>query len=205
MLEPAIQALSAGRIILASSSPRRQEIIQKLGFKVEIVPSFYNENLDRSKYNSHSDYIQDLARFKVLDVFERLEKEKTPPELIIGADTLVTLGDVIYGKPKDEQDAFKMLSCLNNKTHTVYTGVCLKTRKTEIKFYESAEVKFGDLSEDQIKAYIRTGEPLDKAGGYGIQGLGGCLVEKINGDFYTVMGMPLYSTVKHLNKLSSEL
>lgn len=77
---------------------------------MEIVPSLYNENLDRSKYNNHGDYIQDLARFKVLDVFERLKKDKTLPELIIGADTLVTLGDIIYGKPKDEQDALKMLS-----------------------------------------------------------------------------------------------
>ena len=77
---------------------------------MEIVPSLYNENLDRSKYNNHSDYIQDLARFKVLDVFERLKNDKAVPNLIIGADTLVTLGNIIYGKPKDEQDAFKMLS-----------------------------------------------------------------------------------------------
>ena len=80
------------------------------GLKVEIIPSLYNENLDRSKYSNHGDYIQDLARYKVLDVFGRLKNEETPPKLIIGADTLVTLGDKIYGKPKDEQDALRILS-----------------------------------------------------------------------------------------------
>lgn len=197
-------ALFAGRVILASSSPRRQEIIKKLGVNVEIVPSQYSENLERSKYKNHGDYIKDLAKLKVLDVYERLKNDKIHPKLIIGADTLVCLDDVIFGKPKDKNDAFRMLSRLNNKVHTVFTGVCLKTPTKEVTFYETTDVKFGNLTKTQIDAYIKTGEPLDKAGGYGIQGVGGCLVEKINGDYYTVMGLPLYSLIKHLNNLSDD-
>nr|XP_050855695.1 dTTP/UTP pyrophosphatase isoform X2 [Vespula vulgaris] len=187
MLEPTMQALTAGRLILASGSPRRYEIIQKLGLNFEVMISNYDENLDRSKYKNHGDYIQDLAKFKVHDVYQRLKNDPISPSLIIGADTFVTLGDTIYGKPKDESDAFRILSHLVNREHVVYTGVCLKTPKKEVTFYTSTKVKFGDLSEDQIKAYIKTGECLDKAGGYGAQGLGGCLIESITGDFYTIM------------------
>lgn len=196
-----MQALLAGRVILASASPRRYQIIKQLGLDVEVIASNYDENLDRSKYCTHWEYVQDLARIKVQMVDERLKNDPISPSLIIGADTLVTINNSIYGKPKDESEAFQMLSVLANKEHIVYTGVCLKTPRTEVTFHESAKVKFGDLSEAEIRAYIKTGECLDKAGAYGIQGVGGCLIEKINGDVYTVMGMPLYSTVKHLNRI----
>ncbi|XP_076177090.1 dTTP/UTP pyrophosphatase isoform X2 [Ptiloglossa arizonensis] len=164
----------------------------------------YNENLDRSGYKSHGEYVQDLAKYKVQEVYDRLKGDSVPPFLIIGADTLVTMGDIIYGKPKNEIHAFEMLSSLANKEHTVYTGVCLKTLKTEVTFHEFAKVKFGDISEEQIQLYVQSREPLDKAGGYGIQGIGGCLIEKINGDMYTVMGLPLYSITKQLNKLCTK-
>ncbi|XP_015515912.1 dTTP/UTP pyrophosphatase [Neodiprion lecontei] len=201
MLEPTKQILQAGRIILASGSPRRKEIIENLGLKPEVVPSTYDENLDRAKYKSHGDYVKDLAYFKVIEVYDRLKGDEVQPKLVIGADTIVTMGDVIYGKPTDSNDAIKILSILAGKTHTVYTGVCLKTDKDEVKFYEKTDVTFGDITQAQIEAYVKTGEPLDKAGGYGIQGFGGCLVEKINGDFFTVMGLPVYMLTKILNRL----
>ncbi|XP_043271826.1 dTTP/UTP pyrophosphatase isoform X2 [Venturia canescens] len=182
---------------------RKSFEIWLIGINAECIPSSYDENLDRNKYSNHGEYVQDLAYYKVQEVWERVQKDEPPPVLVIGADTVVTMDDKIYGKPKDESDAFRILSCLAKKNHTVYTGVCLKTPKSEIKFYESTTVQFGDISEEQIKAYIKTGEPLDKAGGYGIQGVGGCLIEKIDGDYYTVMGMPLYSLIRHLNKLFS--
>ncbi|XP_076235929.1 dTTP/UTP pyrophosphatase [Calliopsis andreniformis] len=203
MLEQTVQALTSCRVVLASGSPRRHKIIQKLGINAEIVPSLYDENLDRSIYQNHGEYVQDLAKYKVQEVYDRLKMDTVPPSLIIGADTLVTMGDLIYGKPKNESHAFEMLSNLANKEHVVYTGVCLKTPKTEVNFYECTKVKFGDLSKEQIKAYIKSGEPLDKAGAYGVQGVGGCLVEKIDGDFYTVMGMPLYAMTKRLNEIFS--
>ncbi|XP_006621237.1 uncharacterized protein LOC102679843 isoform X1 [Apis dorsata] len=201
MLEQTIQALTTSRVILASASPRRYEIMKQLGINVEIVPSMYDENLDSSIYKNYGKYVQDLAKYKVQDVYNRLQEDVIPSSLIIGADTIVTMGNIIYGKPKNKYHAFEMLSSLANKEHVVYTGVCLKTPKKEINFYESTKVKFGDISEEQIWAYTKSGEPLDKAGGYGVQGLGGCLIEKIDGDFYTVMGMPLYSLTKQLNEM----
>ncbi|XP_001608096.1 dTTP/UTP pyrophosphatase [Nasonia vitripennis] len=205
MLKSTTKTLLEGRIILASGSPRRREILQNLGIKAEVIPSTFDENLNRSNYKSHGDFVADLAAHKVQEVFERLKEAKdSKASLIIGADTIVTQGDTIYGKPKDEEDAFDILSNLAGKTHTVFTGVCLKTPKKELKFWESTEVTFGHVTEQQIRAYVETGEPLDKAGGYGIQGIGGCLVEKVNGDFYTVVGLPLYSTIKQLNNLFCE-
>ncbi|XP_068970628.1 dTTP/UTP pyrophosphatase [Bombus flavifrons] len=201
MFEQVVQVLTAGRVVLASGSPRRYEIMKQLGINIEVVSSTYDENLDRSAYKNSGDYVQDLAKYKVQEVYDRLKEDVMPPSLIIGADTLVTMGDVIYGKPKNNLHAFEMLSSLANKEHIVYTGVCLKTPKKEVNFYESTKVKFGDISEEQIWAYIKSGEPLDKAGGYGVQGLGGCLIEKIDGDFYTVMGLPLYSLTKRLNEM----
>ncbi|CAD1480137.1 unnamed protein product, partial [Heterotrigona itama] len=173
------------------------------GINIEVVSSMYDENLDRSTYKNSGEYVQDLAKYKVQEVYNRLKEDAISPSLIIGADTMVTMGNIIYGKPKNNSHAFEMLSSLANKEHVVYTGVCLKTPKKEVNFYESTKVKFGDISEEQIWTYIKSGESLDKAGGYGIQGLGACLIEKVDGDFYTVMGLPLYSMTKQLNEMFS--
>ncbi|KYN17454.1 PREDICTED: maf-like protein CTC_02076 isoform X2 [Trachymyrmex cornetzi] len=205
MLESTAQVLASGRTILASGSPRRQDILRQLRINVEVMPSLYDEKLDRCKYKGHGEYVQDIAKYKVLEVYERLKRDPVPPSLIIGADTMVTMGDVIYGKPRNEVEAFQMLSSLANKQHVVYTGVCLKTPKTELQFYESAKVKFGDVSEKQIREYIKTGDPMDKAGGYGLQGIGGCLIERIDGDYYTITGLPLYSLAKQLNRMFSNV
>ncbi|XP_018399102.1 PREDICTED: N-acetylserotonin O-methyltransferase-like protein isoform X2 [Cyphomyrmex costatus] len=157
MLESTVQVLASGRTILASGSPRRQDIMRHLRINAEVVPSLYDEKLDRSKYKGHGEYVQDIAKYKVHEVYERLKGDLVPPSLIIGGDTMVTMGDVIYGKPRSEVEAFQMLSSLANKQHIVYTGVCLKTPKSELQFYEAAKVKFGDISEKQIREYIKTG------------------------------------------------
>ncbi|KAK0174779.1 hypothetical protein PV327_010509 [Microctonus hyperodae] len=211
LLESTLQALSSSRVILASGSPRRHELIKNLvnnhtGINVECIASKYDEKLDRHLYNDHGEYVEDLAYYKVQEVYNRLKNDSKPPSLIIGADTIVTMGDIIYGKPKNSNDAFEILSSLANKEHTVYTGVCIKSisAKKDIKYYESTQVKFGDVTNDQIWTYIKTGEPLDKAGAYGIQGIGGCLVEKITGDYYTVVGLPLYSFIKNINELYAQ-
>ncbi|XP_043523637.1 dTTP/UTP pyrophosphatase [Frieseomelitta varia] len=201
MLEQTVQALTSSRVVLASGSPRRYEIMKQLGINVEVISSMYDENLDRSTYKNSGEYVQDLAKYKVQEVYNRLKEDAVSPSLIIGADTMVTMDNIIYGKPKNNSHAFEMLSSLANKEHVVYTGVCLKTPKKEVNFYESTKVKFGDISEEQIWTYIKSGEPLDKAGGYGIQGLGACLIEKVDGDFFTVMGLPLYSMTKQLNEM----
>ncbi|KAI4486874.1 hypothetical protein M0802_012260 [Mischocyttarus mexicanus] len=201
MLKSTRQALASTRVILASGSPIRYQIIQKLGFDFEVIVSDYDESLDRSMYESHGEYVQELAKLKAYEVHKRIQNDPNLPSLIISADTLVTVGDTIYGKPKDDTDAFHMLSHLAKEEHVVYTGVCLKMPEKEVNFYTSTKVKFGDLSENQITEYIQTGEYLGKAGGYGVQSLGGCLIESISGDFHTIMGMPVYFLTKHLNEM----
>lgn len=104
----------------------------------------------------------------------------------------MTLDGKIYGKPKTEEVAFQMLKELNGKSHIVYTGCVLKSQQKTIKFTESTKVFFGDVTDEQIQAYVDTKDPLDKAGAYGIQGIGGCLIKKIEGDYFTVVGLPLY-------------
>ena len=109
--------------------------------------------------------------------------------------------DLVFGKPKSPEKAFEMLSKLVGRKHVVFTGVCIKYGTKITKFTESADVFFGEANKEQIKAYVDTGEPLDKAGSYGIQGIGGTFVEKINGDFFTVMGLPLYRLSREICKL----
>lgn len=138
---------------------------------------------------------------KCLEVAERLENDEKLPELIISGDTIVTLDGKVYGKPKKNEVAFEMLSELNGKTHVVYTGVVLKYKQQIVQFTEAAAVTFGNANEAQIRSYVETGEPLDKAGGYGIQGIGGCLIEKIDGDYFTIVGLPLYRLSVEICKL----
>lgn len=139
---------------------------------------------------------------KCLEVSERLKNdEKVPDLLIIAGDTIVTLDGKVYGKPKINEIAFEMLSELIGKTHVVYTGVVLKFNDQIVKFTESTKVTFGKATTEQIQAYVDTGEPLDKAGAYGIQGVGGCLIEKIEGDYFTVVGLPLYRLSVEICKL----
>jgi MAF protein len=199
MLAPLRNHLNSLRIVLASGSPRRQEYIQNLGISnVELCPSLFEENLDIKDFNNYEEFVEATAEGKAQEVFDRLEGK---PDLIISADTIVTLDGKIYGKPKTEENAFRMLNELKGKAHIVYTGCVLKRKDKVVKFTESTKVFFGDATEEQIQAYVDSKEPLDKAGGYGIQGVGGCFIEKIEGDYFTVVGLPLYRLSVEICKL----
>lgn len=181
------------KIILASASPRRKELLTLAGIEYDVIVSQCEETLPEGITPDKA--VEELARQKAEDVFSR-----NSDALIIAADTVVALGNTILGKPKDEEDAFNMLSSLSGRRHTVFTGVCIRTKdKTDI-FHVATEVEFYDLTEKEIRDYIATKEPMDKAGAYGIQGKGFVLVKGIHGDYFNVVGLPLAETVRHLNK-----
>ncbi|XP_059058128.1 dTTP/UTP pyrophosphatase-like [Achroia grisella] len=192
MLQPIMHILKNKNIVLASGSPRRKELIENIGLKVTLCPSTFEENLNPKDFKSFSAFVEETALQKVLEVERRLTREGRPPDIVIGADTMVTLDGNMFGKPTSEEEAFQILSSLSGRGHTVYTGVIIKALDKVVLFTESTNVVFGNIDENQIKAYIATGEPMDKAGGYGIQGVGGTLVERIEGDYFTVVGLPLY-------------
>ncbi|XP_045511562.1 dTTP/UTP pyrophosphatase [Colias croceus] len=198
MLQPVMHVLKQKSIILASGSPRRKELIENIGLKVGLCPSLFEENLDPKSFKNMSDFVEETALQKVLEVENRLKDKGTSADVLIGADTMVTLDGTMFGKPTSEQEAFEMLSRLSGRGHTVYTGVVVKASDRVVKFTEKTDVFFGKLDEDQIRGYIATGEPMDKAGGYGIQGVGGTFVERVEGDYFTVVGLPLYRMCKVL-------
>ena len=174
------------KIILASSSPRRADLLANLGVSFELAPSDIHERPHPNE--APADYIIRLARAKVIAVARHRETG-----LLVGADTIVVLDGKILGKPEDEDDADLMLRQLAGRWHAVMTGVALYDAATrrEVADYEKTLVRFAQLSDKEIEWYIKTGEPLDKAGSYGIQGLGGLFVEEIAGNYYNVVGLPL--------------
>ncbi len=180
------------KYILASASPRRKELLTLGGVDYEVIVSQCEEILPENI--TPADAVMSLATQKADDVFKRNHER-----IIIAADTVVALDGKILGKPKDKEDAFKMLSSLSGNTHTVYTGVCIKSKDKTDTFFTATDVEFYALTADEINTYIATNEPMDKAGAYGIQGKGFILVKKIDGDYYNVVGLPLAETVRHLN------
>lgn len=176
------------KIILASASERRQELLGRLVKEFDVVVSDFDESSVLFK-GSIDDYVKNVALGKAMDVKEKLDEDA----IIISADTIVTLENKILGKPKDEDEAFKMIKSLQGRGHKVYSGiVVINTAKNVIK-QESlcTEVTFSKISDDEIIEYINTGETLDKAGAYGIQGIGGIFVKEIKGCYYNVVGLPL--------------
>ncbi|KAI8042796.1 hypothetical protein M5D96_004119 [Drosophila gunungcola] len=217
MLAPIKHLLGKYRIVLASGSPRRQELVKMLGLNAELCPSTFEENLNLEDFKEFSDYIEATALGKAEEVFSRLSASGDSKDLIvIAADTMVTLGKEIYGKPKDPADAFRMLTNYPYRTIFFIRLVCLAPRIAYLagvvlkhangirKFTDTADVYFGDLLPEQIQSYVDTGHPLDKAGAYGVQGPGGALIHRIDGDFYCVMGLPLHRLCCELNKLFLE-
>ena len=175
------------RVILASKSPRRIEILKNLGLSPDIIPADVDENIDTATDNPEKAVCL-LAERKGRAISEIAGDEDT---LIIAADTLVFLDKKLLGKPEDSHDARKMLRMLSGNVHSVYTGICAvigdkcETRAVETKVY------FKNLSAREIEWYVNDGEPFDKAGAYGIQGKGGLFVEKIEGDYFNVVGLPV--------------
>ncbi|XP_075214137.1 dTTP/UTP pyrophosphatase [Lycorma delicatula] len=205
MLQPVRHILDEVKIILASSSPRRSEILHSLGLKFDVIPSKYEENLNPKDFSDYGDFVMKTAYNKVIEVAERVPDNNSLSTVIIGSDTVVSFNGKIYGKPKDKGEAFTFLNELSGKVHTVYTGVVIKSPFEVTQFYTSTDVKMAHLEKDVIEAYIETKEPLDKAGAYGIQGIGGSLIEKVNGDYFTVMGLPVHETCKHLVEVCKRL
>ena len=178
-------------IILASGSPRRAKLLKDAGVDFRVITSDVEEIFDPNL--KPDEIVMHLAKLKTRHV-----SIKYPNDAVLGADTMVVLDDEILGKPTDENDAFDMLKKLSNRCHTVYTGVSIMKGNQEETFYCQTEVCIKPLSDLEIKAYIKTKEPMDKAGAYGIQGEGSKLVERYQGDFFTVMGLPLKEVIKKL-------
>lgn len=181
------------RIILASASPRRREICDRLGLDYEVIPAKREEALDPALPMEQA--VVQVARAKAAEV-----AAAHPDRLVLGADTTVTVDGKALGKPRDEQHAAAMLNCLQGRWHRVITGVWVCAPSGSDGFAACTEVRFAPMTAADITAYIATGEPMDKAGAYGIQGAGLRFVEEIRGDFYAVMGLPAASLWDFLKK-----
>ena len=173
------------KVILASASPRRQELIKLIFDSVEILPADCDETLPGGI--GAREAVEYLSKIKNEASARLTEKEN----LIISADTVVSVDDEILGKPVDKDDARRMITLLSGKVHQVYTGVTLSLNGKVKTFSEKTDVEFFLLTEDEIEEYINSSEPYDKAGAYGIQGKAGLLVKGINGDYYNVVGFPV--------------
>jgi MAF protein len=190
------------KIILASASSRRQELLNRLTENFEIIISDFDE--ESIQFDGKCDsYVMKLAEGKASNVRKGINDEA----IIIGCDTIVSFNGKILGKPKDENEAFDMLKLLSGNIHQVYSGVAIINSKTGnvSRDFVCTDVKFDNLSEDQIKKYIENGEYKDKAGAYGIQGYGGIFVEEIHGCYYNVVGLPLNRLSKMLRGMGINL
>ncbi len=173
------------KIILASQSPRRRELLERIGItEFEIIPAQGEEIATRSL--TPDQLVEELSRNKCAEV-----AAARPEDLIIAADTVVAVNNRVLGKPRNEEDAARMLNVLSGRLHMVYTGVTVSLRGETVTEHEITSVRFRPLTQADIIRYIATGEPMDKAGAYGIQGYGAVLVEGISGDYYNVMGLPV--------------
>ena len=210
--------------ILASASPRRKELLSQIGLPFEVMVSEADENVGENL--PPGELVEKLSHAKAAAVSEKLyavssifgkknepadRKDKVAGDIhvaqatigIIGADTVVYHNGKVLGKPKDEEDAFDMLKSLSGDTHSVFTGVTILLPKKEIVFHSETKVTFDTLSDEEIRTYIESGEPMDKAGAYGIQGLAGAFVTHIEGEYANVVGFPIGEFCHRLRILES--
>lgn len=203
------------QIILASQSPRRKELLEQIGLEFEICPAKGEEIITKS---IPEEVVMELSKQKAEEVAAMVSsyvmehKDITTPSdiLVIGADTVVAYDGKILGKPVDEADAKRMLSMLSGNTHSVFTGVTLvlidkSGRAGELVFYEKTDVKMHKMTEQEIDRYIATGEPMDKAGSYGIQGKCAIYIEKIDGDYNNVVGLPITRIYQELKRIGIDI
>jgi len=193
------------RIVLASASPRRKELLAQVGFEFDIITSDCEEITTKTK---PSEVVEELSYLKATDVADKLDKQ-SERLLIIGSDTVVALDDIIMGKPNDEEDAFLMLKALQGREHSVITGVTMiftepGKEDKKIVFSKETKVWFYTMNDDEIRAYIDTKEPMDKAGSYAIQGLCAAYIERIEGDYNTVVGLPVAEICKVLREYKED-
>jgi septum formation protein len=179
--------VSEPRVILASASPRRRELLTLAGIRHDVRPA----NIDESYIQGETpwQHAERLARQKV-------EAIDAPNDVVIGSDTIVVVDGDVLGKPTDRRHAAEMLRRLNGRTHTVMTGVAVRWHERLVSDLVSVDVGFRLLNDDDIERYIDTGEPMDKAGAYGIQGFGATIVDRVDGDYFAVMGLPLNRLVR---------
>lgn len=184
------------KFILASQSVRRAQWLKQLGIEFEVIPSYADE--ESVPKSSPSSYVKKLAKLKAETVAKKVEEG-----VIIGADTVIYINGRILGKPKDSEDAFATLKELSGKKHMAITGICIIDKYSGKKLTRSVKttVKFRDLDDNLIRWYVGTGEPMGKAGSYAVQEKGAILVEWIKGDFYNIVGMPLFTLEKMLEEM----
>ncbi len=182
------------KLILASASPRRKELLSLLGYEFECIPATKEEEIDLSLPLTKA--IEKVAKAKAQDVYD-----SHTDFLVLGSDTIVTIDGMILGKPKNDEDAFRMLRLLSGKTHEVITGLAFISQEETFITHEVTKVKFMALNDEEINNYLLTKEPNDKAGAYALQGKGGAFIEKIDGDVYTVIGLPLNKVYTYLSNL----
>ncbi|KJE95818.1 septum formation protein Maf [Capsaspora owczarzaki ATCC 30864] len=222
MLLDLLTKLERFEFVLASSSPRRRDILNSIGIRVLIAPSTFAENLDKSVYAAGElwRYALDTAEQKALDVQaqrqrsaqgDRDKASRLQSEIIVSADTIVESNGLIMEKPAHAEAAFQMIKQLSGRTSQVHTGVVIipptatNCTPSVVKLHETTIVRFADLPDDLIRAYVQTGEPMDKAGGYGYQGLAGSLIAGIDGCYYNVVGFPLHSFCHTIRQMTPQL
>lgn len=196
-----MDSINTKKIILASKSPRRKELLEQIGMDIEIYPSNIDEK--RISIKNPVEYVKKLARLKAENIGSLY-----PDSWVIGADTIVVIHDQIIGKPRSKTDAITILKKLNNREHFVYTAFCIcnqdsnsYTMKSIVKSVKT-KVYFKNLTASEIEWYVNTKEPFDKAGGYGIQGVGSFIVKKISGSYTNVVGLPVCEVVEALINLN---
>lgn len=184
------------RIVLASQSPRRADLLRMLGFQFDVVPADIDET-----YHPHEngpDHARRLAREKAAFI-----AGSRPDAIVIGSDTVVVIDGRVLGKPKSKDQAFEMLMNLQGRTHQVATGIAVAAPGRRIEHdIETVDVRFREFDEEKARAYVETGEPMDKAGAYGIQGYGASLVEWVRGDYFAVMGLPVQRMIRLFERLA---
>ncbi len=187
-------------VILASQSPRRRELLGRMGIEDFLIrPARGEEVVDPAL--SPAELVETLSQQKAAEA----ASSAGPEDLVIAADTVVAIDGQVLGKPRDQQEAFRMLSTLSGREHTVYTGVTVCQGDRRLTEHEATAVRFRPLSEGEIWNYIRTGEPMDKAGAYGIQDYGAMLVERISGDYFNVVGLPVCRLAGMLSQFGLDL
>ena len=184
-------------LVLASNSPRRREILTAAGFEFVVrVPDIVEE---RSPGESPHEYVRRLAAYKALAV------PLNRGEIILAADTTVVVDEHVLEKPRDAADAVRMLALLSGRTHEVITGICLRTRSRTVVDAATTRVRFSELTDQEIAAYVVSGEPIDKAGAYAIQGLASKFIERVEGCYFNVVGLPIALVYRHLKSALPDL